>query len=111
MNNEEALAKCLTKVIEDTLLGKDREASRSLLSYIEGRVAERDLEGIDALLICCRDDTIVSLTPRHKVAILRTCHRVRIHLKEYDTCLKLWNDDLEIAGLARMLAGIQNVKC
>lgn len=110
MKQAELLEACVEDVNHYMRLGKDREASRRLMVYIEERFAERDLQSVDAFLTRFRDDHSINLAPRHIVSILRACHRFRIHLKEYDACLDRWYNELSDAGMERMLAGIEYVR-
>jgi len=107
MNHAESLEVCVLAVNDHMRKGNDRKASGVLLSYIEKCFATRDLEGVEALLVRFREDGSINITPRHKVSILRACHRYRQQLKEYNACLARWYDDLNAAGLVRLLAGIQ----
>jgi hypothetical protein len=110
MKDAELLEACVADVNDYMRRGKEREASRSLMVYIEERFAGHDLESVDAFLARFRDDRSINLAPRHIVSILRTCHRHRVNLKEYDACLSRWYDELSDAGMERLLAGISYVQ-
>lgn len=109
MRQAELLEACVDDVNDYMRKGKEREASRRLMVYIEERFAEHDLESVDAFLVRFRDDRSINMAPRHIISILRTCHRHRVNLKEYNECLRRWYDELSAAGMERLLAGIQYV--
>lgn len=108
MKEVELLEACVAEIHNYTRLGKDRAASGCLMVYIEKCISARDLAAVDAFLVRFREDPSINLTPRQMVSILRTCHRIRIHLTEYDACLDRWYKELSDAGMERMLAGIEH---
>lgn len=106
MQASELIEACLSDVNDHMQKDEDRMASRCLMLFIEGCLKERDLSTVDKFLTRCRIDQSIPLTPRHKVSILRTCLRARRDLKEYDPCLRVWRQELDDAGMSRLLVGI-----
>ncbi|QZA71040.1 hypothetical protein AH06_271 [Erwinia phage AH06] len=105
MSNNRALKYCLTKVSRRVRDGDARNASRCLCRYIEEQVAIRDMSAIDRLLVQCRDKK-VPLKEINKVSLLRSCFRLRESLREYQSCLDLWRQDLKAAGMDNLLIGL-----
>ncbi|QXO10245.1 hypothetical protein pEaSNUABM37_00286 [Erwinia phage pEa_SNUABM_37] len=106
MQTNELIEACLSDITDYMKEDRDREASRRLMVFIEERFKERDLLTVNAFLTRCREDKGLALTPRHKVTVLRTCLRFRRDLSEYSPLLRVWRQELDDAGMSRMLVGI-----
>lgn len=98
---------CLIKVSRRVRDGDSRNASRCIMRYIEKKVAEQNLPAIDRLLIACLEKH-VALKEINKVALLRTCWRLRHSLEWYPEAMSRWRKELREAGLENLLIGMND---
>lgn len=108
MNNADRdLRYCLIKVSRWLRDGDSRNASRCMMRYVEKNVVEQNLPAIDRLLIACLEKH-VALKEINKVALLRTCWRLRHSLEWYPEAMSRWRKELREAGLENLLIGMDD---